>query len=57
MKNAKSGGAIAEFLIGICMIAAAFSMVWMNERRQVRMYKLISKAEADCVDIHDSIDD
>ena len=28
----------------------------MNERRQVHMYRVISKAEEDCVDITDSID-
>lgn len=39
------------------MITAAFPIVWMNERRQVRMYKLISKAENDCVDLTETIDD
>lgn len=27
------------------MITCAFPMIWFNERRQVRTYKLISKAE------------
>lgn len=29
----------------------------MNERRQVRFYKLTSKAEEECVDVPETIDD
>lgn len=57
MKNAESGGPIFEFLLGIMMITAAFPIIWMNERRQVRMYKVIAKAESDCVDMAETIDD
>ena len=46
-----------EFLLGICMITAAFPTIWMNERRQVRFYKLTSKADEECVDVQETIDD
>ena len=45
MEANSGGGAIFEFLLGICMITAAFPTIWMNERRQVRFYKLTAKAE------------
>lgn len=57
MKANSGGGAIFEFLLGICMITAAFPTIWMNERRQVRFYKLTSKAEEECVDVQETIDD
>ena len=57
MRNAKSGHSIMEFLLGILLITAAFPLVWMNERRQVRIWKLISKAEEDCVDLTETTDD
>ena len=57
MKKAKEGRSLLEFLIGICMITAAFPVVWMNERVQLRMWKLVSKADNESVDLTETIDD
>ena len=33
-------GPLIAFFFGIFLITAAFPIIWMNERRQVRMYKV-----------------
>jgi len=44
-KKSKGMGVWGQFLMGLVMITCAFPCIWMNERRQVRTYKLISAAE------------
>ena len=50
---------VASFIIGLIMVIAAFPTIWMNERRQVRQFKFIKKAEASCnkVENANKIDD
>lgn len=51
----KKGGSnpIVDFLLGILMITCAFPIIWMNERRQVRTWQLIKKAEDSVKEIKD----
>ena len=44
--SGKSGdsGPVGEFITGVILIWIALPMVWMNERRDVRFYKLIKTA-------------
>ena len=44
-KKSKGMGGWGQFLMGLVMITCAFPCIWMNERRQVRTYKLIHAAE------------
>jgi hypothetical protein len=37
------------FIIGCILIGFALPMVWMNERKQVKIYKLIEKARTSCI--------
>lgn len=44
-KGGKGMGVWSQFLMGCVMITCAFPCIWMNERRQVRTYKLINAAQ------------
>ena len=46
-RSGKSGdsGPVGEFITGVILIWIALPMVWMNERRDVRFYKLIRTAQ------------
>lgn len=44
-KDHSKGGAFFDFTIGIILIGLAIPMIWMNERKQVVIYKLIEKAK------------
>jgi len=51
--NNKKGWGFSEALFGIVLIWTAIPMIWMNERKDVKMYKVITKGrravvEADC---------
>ena len=46
--NGKSSP-FGEFIFGIILICLALPMVWMNERRQVKIYKVINAAEEQVV--------
>ena len=46
-KNEKAGP-FAKFVLGVILICTALPMVWMNERRQVKIYKVITKARESC---------
>ena len=39
----------ATFIVGCVLIGLALPMVWMNERKQVKIYKLIEKARKSCI--------
>ena len=41
----------AEFIIGLVLIWIALPMVWMNERKQVRIYDLIDLAKKKVVNV------
>lgn len=58
-KKSKGMGVWGQFLMGLVMITCAFPCIWMNERRQVRTYKLINAAEesAKVVENADEIQD
>ena len=47
-KKKKSSSVFAEFFAGIIMISFALPMIWMNERKQVKMDKIngLGRAEA-----------
>lgn len=48
-KKNKESNPFVEFIFGVILISFALPMVWMNERRQVKMYNLIKKAEDNVV--------
>lgn len=56
LEKATSGHAILDFLFGILFLTLALPTIWYNEKRQVRMYELISKAEEQCIDNDQFID-
>ena len=39
-----------KFLLGVVLICLALPIVWFNERKQVKIYELISKAKTACKD-------
>lgn len=39
----------AGFIVGCVLIAFALPMVWMNERKQVKIYKLIDNARTSAI--------
>jgi hypothetical protein len=52
-KGKGKGGPIAEFIFGVILIWLALPAIWMNERRDVRFFKLAIKGQravrpADC---------
>lgn len=47
----KDGGFFGEFILGIILICLALPMVWMNERKQVKVYNTIQKARGAVRDI------
>ena len=42
-KKTKGGGIFGEFILGLILIGFALPMVWMNERKQVKIYKVLDK--------------
>jgi hypothetical protein len=53
VKGQKKGMGFGEALLGIILIWCAIPMIWMNERKDVKMHKVITKGreavvEADC---------
>ena len=52
-KNSHSDNPFFDFIIGVILIIAAFPCIWMNERREVRFFKLIKLAEQSCKEIQD----
>jgi hypothetical protein len=48
-KNGK-GGTFGYWLSGVCMICFAYPMVWMNERKLVKIYKVIAAGRENCVE-------
>lgn len=51
----KEGWGFEEAGFGVVLIAFALPMIWMNERKDVKIYKVISRGksevvEADCED-------
>lgn len=58
-KSKGKGGPFGEFILGCFLIGFALPMVWMNERRDVKTYKVIAKGkevaqEIDCNEPSDS---
>ena len=51
-KHTKKGGnnTFAIWLSGVCMICFAYPMVWMNERKLVKIYKVIASGRENCVE-------
>jgi hypothetical protein len=39
----KEGWGFEEAGVGVCLIFIALPMIWMNERKDVKMYKVITK--------------
>ena len=40
---------MGEFIVGLFLIGFALPMVWMNERKQVKIFKVIEKARKACI--------
>lgn len=55
----KDGGFFGEFIAGVFLICFALPMVWMNERKQVKVYNTIKKAReaVRTVDIDNPMDE
>ena len=48
-RKKKGGGILEDFIAGVFLIGICIPMVWMNERRQVRMDKVITQGQKNCV--------
>jgi hypothetical protein len=44
----KDSSPIGKFITGVILICFALPIVWMNERKQVKIYKIIMKAREAC---------
>ena len=55
---AEKGGPLLDFFLAFALIGISLPMIWMNERRQVAIYKLIQRAKGSLqqVDIDDVSD-
>ena len=42
----------ADFIFGIIFICCSFPVLWNNERKQVRIASLLSKARKECVEVN-----
>jgi hypothetical protein len=47
--NKEEDNPIGDFIFGCILIGFAIPMVWMNERKQVKIFKLIEKARKACI--------
>ncbi len=45
---------MGEFFLGLLLLCIAFPLLWNNERKQVKIAILLSKAEALCLESVDS---
>jgi hypothetical protein len=50
-KTNEDGGFFGEFILGIVLISLALPMVWMNERKQVKVFNIIEKARKAVVQV------
>ena len=54
--SSNSGSSVfAQFIFGVILIWLALPMVWMNERKQVKMFKIVQKGRENFVEVQ--IDD
>ncbi len=49
-RHKKEDSVIGDFIGGIILICFSFPILWMNERKQVRMEKVIKKGKKACED-------
>jgi len=47
----KKSSPFGEFFLGLVLICCALPMVWMNERKQVKMFKIVQKARESVTEV------
>lgn len=48
--NNDTSSPAADFIFGIILIVMSFPVLWNNERKQVKIYNLLTKGQKECVD-------